>query len=77
MYSKNFKTKQKRFGVFQNLKAEHFFFFQKRKTKTILSAPKIYFGKTELFECFKKFKNKTNHLLMEKNVLDLKENVLV
>ncbi len=68
MYSKNFKTKQKRFGVFQNFKAEHFFYFQKlqSKTKTFLSAPKTSFGKTELFECFKKFKNKTNHLLIDK-----------
>jgi hypothetical protein len=65
--------------VFQNFLKERYYVFQelKNKTKTFWIVPTNFFGKTELFECFKKFKNKTNHLLMNKNFLALKENVLV
>jgi hypothetical protein len=65
--------------VFQNFLQERYYVFQelKNKTKTFWSVPKFFWGKTELFECFKKFKNKTNHLLVKKNTLDLKENFLV
>jgi hypothetical protein len=78
-YFKNFKTKPKRFVVFQNFLKESYYVFQelKNKTKTFWIVPTNFFGKTELFECLKKFKNKTNHLLMNKNILALKENVLV
>ena len=71
--------KPKRFVVFPNFLQERYYVFQelKNKTKTFWSVPKFFLGKTELFECFKKFKNKTNHLLVKKNILDLKENVLV
>jgi hypothetical protein len=79
LYFKNFKTKPKRFAVFQNFLKERYYAFQelKNQTKTFWIVPTNFFGKTELFECCKKFKNKTNHLLMNKNILALKENVLV
>jgi hypothetical protein len=65
--------------VFQNFLQERFYVFQelKNKTKTFWSVPKFFGGKTEHFECFKKFTNKTNHLLVKKNILDLKENFLI
>jgi hypothetical protein len=54
--SKIFKTKPKRFVVFQNFLKERYYVFQelKNKTKTFWIVPAIFFGKTELFECYKK-----------------------
>ncbi len=54
--------------MFQNFLQERYYVFQelKNKTKTFWSVPKFFGGKTELFECFEKFKNKKNHLLVKK-----------
>jgi hypothetical protein len=57
------------FLVFQNFFSDSgtFLFIPKtlKQNQNILKSPKKFFvDKTELFECFEKFKNKTNHLLV-------------
>jgi hypothetical protein len=57
------------FLVFQNFFSDSgtFLFIPKtlKQNQNILKSPKKFFvDKTELFECFEKFKNKTNYLLV-------------
>jgi hypothetical protein len=72
------KNKTQTFLSVPELESRTFLFLPKtlKQNETFLSAPKIFLRKTELFECLKNLKTK-NLLLMDKNFLDLKENVVV